>query len=162
MTYTPLAVANEFIARHGMKPGGLDHMKLQKLTYYAHGWWLAYEPESLLVEKPEVWKFGPVFGSLYRVLAPFGSRSIAQPQRANPFQEPPRVIDERALGLVDWVWDRYGSHSSMRLSDMTHEEGTPWRVLAEQNGYNVPKNFPIPDDLIAAFFKKEAEKLQAA
>lgn len=161
MTYQPLAVANEFVARHAAETGGIEHMKLQKLTYYAHGWWLAYEADPLLTESPEVWKFGPVFGSLYRVLCPFGARPITEPQRANPFVDPPRVDDERALGLIDWIWNRYGGFSSLKLSDMTHEEGTPWRILAEQNGYNVPRHFAIPNDIIAQHFKEEAAKLQA-
>lgn len=161
MAYQPLAIANEFVARFGGATG-IDHMKLQKLAYYAHGWWLAYEAEPLLTEKPEVWKFGPVFDSMYRVLCPFGSKPIRLPQSPNPFAEPPRVDDERALGLISWIWNRYGAFSSFKLSDMTHEEGTPWRILAEENSYNVPKHFEIPDALIADFFKKEADRLQAA
>lgn len=161
MPFTPLAVANAFIERHG-NGNFIDHMKLQKLTYYAHGWWLAYEADPLLNEAPQVWKFGPVFSSLYRVLAPFGSRAITTPQSASPFSPPPSVDDEKVLGLIDWVWNRYGSFSSLRLSEKTHEPGTPWRELAERNNYNVPKHFQIPNELIAAHFKAEAEKLKAA
>jgi uncharacterized phage-associated protein len=66
--YSPLALANEFIVR--FKPGeGIEHMKLQKLVYCANGWWLVFNPNQPLVNKaPEVWKFGPVFPSLYHVM----------------------------------------------------------------------------------------------
>lgn len=161
MPYTPLAVANTFIARHGGERG-IEHMKLQKLDYYAHGWWLAYEPAPLMVEAPEVWKFGPVFDSLYRTLCPFGSRPINAPQRPSPFEGAPIIEDERVIQLVDWIWNRYGAYSSFKLSEMTHEPGTPWHQLAEANSYNVPKHFQIPHELVAEYFKKEAEKLQGA
>src|SRR5271170_5786610 len=61
MPYTPLQVANTFVIRHGEQSRGLDHMKLQKLDYFVHGWWLAYHQERLLTERPQVWKYGPVF-----------------------------------------------------------------------------------------------------
>ena len=62
--YTPLALANTFVARYGATRT-LDHMKLQKLAFYTYGWWLAYNPNPILTEAPQVWKYGPVFGSLY-------------------------------------------------------------------------------------------------
>lgn len=160
--YTPLALANTFLQRHGS--GGIEHMKLQKLAYYAYGWWLAYEAEPLLVEGPELWKFGPVFSSLYRVLAPFGSRPIADPQKASPFSDPTIIPDGdgKTLGLVDWIWERYGGLGSFTLSDMTHAPGTPWQIEAEKNQYRVPQHYKIPDPVIADYFKREAAKLQAA
>ncbi len=71
--HSPLALANTFIERHAGS-AGITHMKVQKLCYYAHGWWLAFENEPFLTERPQVWKFGPVFASLYAALAHHGSR----------------------------------------------------------------------------------------
>lgn len=158
--YTPLALANAFLARYG-SDGGIDHMKLQKLVYYAYGWWLAYEKEPLLIEGPELWKHGPVFSSLYAVLAPNRSNTITAPQRNTPLKPPPLISDndEKALGLVDWIWERYGQFGSFRLSDMTHAPGTPWQIEAARNNYRVSRHHKIPDELIADCFRKEAEKL---
>jgi uncharacterized phage-associated protein len=158
--YTPLKLANAFLGRHG-KEGGIDHMKLQKLVYYAYGWWLAYEDEPLLVEGPELWKHGPVFASLYSVLSPSRSVRIMEPQKAAPFSPPPCVPaeDAKTLGFVDWIWSRYGQFGAFRLSDMTHAPGTPWQIEAERHDYRVPLHHKIPDELIAKCFKKEAEAL---
>ena len=161
MAYTPVAVANEFVERYG-KERGIEHMKLQKLTYYAYGWWLAFEDDPLMIEGPEVWKFGPVFSSLYNVLAPFGSKPINEAQRAVPWGETPRVRaeDEHTLSVLDWIWKRYGGASSFTLSDETHKPGTPWQLEAERKGYNVPRHHRIPDTLIKECFKAEAAKLE--
>jgi uncharacterized phage-associated protein len=160
--YRPLALANYFIRQFGYEDG-IDHMKLQKLVYLSHGWWLAYHPnDSLSSEQPEVWRYGPVFPSLYQALKGFGDHPIRLPQRERPFEAPPNIDenDQDSAGLLDWVWGRYGGFSGVRLSDITHESGTPWRALAEQHKYRVPNNLKISDNIISEYFKTtEARRL---
>lgn len=150
--YTPLAVANEFIDRHG-EPYGLEHMKLQKLVYCSYGYWLGHyglTNARLTSEGPQIWKFGPVFPSLYHALKLFGRREIDAPQSASPFGTPDRVDegDREVLNLIDWVWDRYGHMTSFSLSDLTHRPGTPWHRVAQENNFRVAQNTPIPDEYI--------------
>ena len=137
-------------------------MKLQKLDYYAYGWWLAYHDDPLLSEGPEVWKFGPVFGGLYRALARFGANPITEPQRAIPVGSAPIIEDEEVIAFADWIWERYGDLSSFELSDRTHRAGTPWQREAERKGYRVERHHKIPDSLIREYFKKQADTLGAA
>jgi uncharacterized phage-associated protein len=150
--YRPMAVANNFIRRFGYRQG-ITHLKLQKLVYYVHGWWLAYNPSNppLLTERPEVWRHGPVFPNIYNALKNFGSRPIRLPQPDLPLSPPADIgeDDDQALNLVDWVWVRYGAYSAIQLSNMTHEPGTPWRQLAERYQYRVPAHLQIPDELIS-------------
>ncbi len=159
MAYTPLALANTFVAHHG-GINGISHMKLQKLAFYAYGWWLAYNSEPLLTEAPEVWKFGPVFDSLYGALRPFGSAPIAKPV-APPFGDATQIppSDTLALQWVDWVWNRYGHLSALQLSDMTHEVGTPWQVEAAAKEYRVPRHHTIPDATTKRYFQGLAADL---
>lgn len=159
--HSPLALANTFVARYA-PPAGITHMKVQKLCYFAHGWWLAFSPEPFLTERPEVWKFGPVFASLYSVLSHHGSRGILIPEKAQFHSAAPVLQEQSYLDLVDWIWNRYGHHSAMTLSDMTHAEGTPWRIVAERYNFRVPKHFELPDSDVAAYFKAEAEAFQPA
>jgi uncharacterized phage-associated protein len=154
--YSPLAIANEFIARcpHG---NGIEHMKLQKLVYCANGWWLVFYPAAPLVnEAPQVWKFGPVFPSLYRVLKVYGSSAIKYAQSRSPFDAPDRVdeADEETLKLIQWTWRRYGHLSSFALSDMTHKEGTAWRRMAVEHNFRVPEGLDIPWGYIAQEFRR--------
>ncbi len=153
--YTPLAVANFFIDQFG-GTSGIEHMKLQKLVYCAHGWWLAQEGNVALVnEKPEVWKFGPVFPGLYSVLKIFGREPIVSPQSKGPFEEPEIIdpLDQNTARLLEWVWRRYGHLSSFALSDLTHKPGTPWHRLATEHSFLVPQGLGIPDSYIAQEFR---------
>lgn len=161
MPYAPLAIANTFLAEHGAESGGISHMKLQKLVFYAYGWWLASHDEPLTTEAPQVWKFGPVFNSLYSALAPFGMQPIEEPRRAVPIGAAPIVPDDEGevRELLKWVWQRYGGHSASRLSDMTHAQGTPWQEEAAAHDYRVPRHHSIPEERTKAYFKSLAEKL---
>ena len=156
--YSPLAVANTFLAQYGAG-GEISHMKLQKLVYYAYGWWLAYNQDALTTEGPEVWQYGPVFSSLYSACAPFGSKSLMSPIKP-PFSEPPEVpqADTRTRDMLDWTWNRYGGLSAGALSTETHKQGSPWQQEAAAHNYRVPRNYRIPDSRIKAFFQSEAKE----
>jgi uncharacterized phage-associated protein len=153
--YAPLAAANYFISAFGTK-SGIEHMKLQKLAYNSYGWWLVgFRDSPLLDEKPQVWKFGPVFNSLYHVLKPFGRRDIFMPQSPGPFDIPPSIDDDddSARQVLDWVWNRYGHLSGFALSDMTHRSGSSWRRTAKEHNFSVPFGLEIPDAYIAQEFQ---------
>jgi|ERR1700722_1978514 len=157
--YRPLAVANEFILKS--EGGGIEHMKLQKLVFYAYGWWIGYHPDPIISESPQVWRYGPVFSSLYHALKGFGRSLITGIQSDYPFQPPPRTdsSDAEAQQLVAWVWQRYGGYTSYQLSEMTHAPGSPWRQVAEKTNWHVAPSTPIPDELIHQHILEEARKM---
>lgn len=161
MPFSPLAIANTFIAEHAAESGGISHMKLQKLVFYAYGWWLASHDDQLTTEPPEVWKFGPVFNSLYGELAPFGMQPIKAPRRSVPYNPAPQVPADacEVRDLLEWVWQKYGNYTAGQLSDMTHDAGTPWQEEAAKHQYRVPRNHPIPIDRTQAYFKALAQKM---
>jgi uncharacterized phage-associated protein len=163
MSYSPLALANTFIAKYG-NDVGIDHMKLQKLAFFTYGWWLAYNDTPILTEGPEAWKFGPVFSSLYNVLTTQNMVPIKTPQKPVPSGETPMIPDkeERAHQWIDWIWQRYGNLSALTLSDMTHEDGTPWQIEVAAKNYRVPYHHKIPDATIKKYFQAEANRLNAA
>jgi uncharacterized phage-associated protein len=164
MPFAPLAIANTFLARYGVESGGISHMKLQKLVFYAYGWWLASYDEPLASEAPQVWQYGPVFSSLYSALAPFGMEPIDSPMRAVPIGSAPIVpeSDVEVHELLEWVWQRYGGYGAGKLSDMTHAKGTPWQEEAEAHNYRVPRNHTIPDARTKAYFESLAARLNGS
>jgi len=156
--YRPIAFANEFIVK---SPDiGVSHMKLQKLTYYAYGWWLALKDDPVLTEGPEVWAHGPVFWTMYHALKGFGGTGIKHPQKDHPFQDPPRIDDgdTEVKALLDWTWEKYGLFSPFYLSDQTHKTGSPWQQVAQSHDYRIPQHTTIPDEIIKSYFKGMAER----
>jgi uncharacterized phage-associated protein len=130
-------------------------MKLQKLVYFSHGWWLTGHAVPYLNERPQIWKHGPVFDSLYHVLKTFGSFPITEIQSASPFEKP-AVIDQNDTeirNLLVWVWQKYGHLSSFALSDMTHREGTAWSRVAAERNFSVPRGLELPDEYVREEFQ---------
>ena len=157
MTYPALNVANELLAAHG----DVDPMKLQKLLYYANGWWLATTGRSLLNENPQVWRYGPVFRGLYGTFARFGHGNIGGPVPAGPFTPDPATLNNEpnaaiARALLNWVWNEHGHKTAIQLSDETHAVGTPWRIIAERHNFRVPQNTEIQPREDWAYFSNLA------
>ena len=154
--YTPLAFANEFIVK--ATGTGLEHMKLQKLVYMCYGWWLAKNDQPIIDEQPQVWQHGPVFHSLYFILNSYGHRCITNTQARMFGDKPDRVDtnDDDAHDLIHWVWMKYRLRSSFYLSNLTHQTGSPWHQVVEKYGHRVPRNTPIPTEIIAEHFRSIA------
>lgn len=154
LSYTPLALANTFLIRTNSTAGpGIEHMKLQKLVYFTHGWWLALNGTSIVNESPQVWMHGPVFNSLYHTLKTHGHLPILQPQRRYPLDVPEMVTESNVVPTyIDFVWEKYGHLSSFALSAMTHAQGTAWRRIASEHNFKVPYDLAIPDEYVREEF----------
>lgn len=160
MPYPATAIANEFIELSGGQ--SLSPMKLLKLVYFAHGWYLAFTGKPLINEPVEAWQFGPVISKLYHEFKQYGSNSVTQPAMEYAFADgrvgfhEARVKegadhDENAsvLDLIRQIWEIYGKYSAVKLSNATHMPDTPWsETYKEGSRYQV-----IPNDKIEKYFK---------
>lgn len=98
--------------------GPIDAWKLQKLTYYAQAWFLAWEGRPLFADRVEAWADGPVIRSLW---GHYGKQfTVSEVGGAHPPDLSPDVVD-----LVDAVLGFYGKFDGPTLSRSTHEE-RPW------------------------------------
>jgi len=165
MPYSAKAVANFFIDVD--KVGGITPMKIQKLVYFSHGWNLAITGNPLISEPVQAWRFGPVIPSLYRECKEFGSEPIKEKLCDIEMQGTlikwvaPTVTEEKDLALLQRVWSIYGKYTAIQLSNMTHQEGSPWRqVIAQFPNGNLPKGVTIPNDLIKTYFSNLASMSQ--
>lgn len=121
-------------------------MKLQKLVYISHGWYLGLVGEPLISEDVEAWKWGPVVRSLYRDFADYGSSPItAVPMKSE--------IDPVASRLLERVWEVYRRFTAAQLSSMTHATGTPWSDAFRSEG----KPAIIPTQSIRQHYKMLAK-----
>lgn len=155
--YHPLTVANTFISTFAGEYG-IDHLKVHKLCYLAYGWWLTEYKDPLFKEKPEVWKKGPIFSTLFDALKEFRGDLIRTPQAITPFSRPKFVTDQKVLRFLEWIWDTYSSYTGVELSKMTSKDGTPWKQIVVENDFFVYEKQPIDEERIRRFFLKEKAK----
>lgn len=157
--YSATAIANFFIEK-GMQEGKpVDQMKVQKLVYFAHGWHLAIAGKPLLNEAIEAWRFGPVIPSLYHSLKHSGNQSITKPIETAAFDS--ALVNDGNNELVlflNRIWSLYSPFTGIQLSNMTHEEETPWAKIAKESNNQIPANKGIDDNLIKSFFSGQKKK----
>ena len=159
-TYSPKAVANYFLERGFENGEPIDPMKLQKLVYYAHGWSLAINRVPLIDETVEAWPYGPVIPTVYHAFKIYGNRpidSLAFEVRKGQMTYP-RVPgwDAATQRVLDRVWEVYGGHSGIELSELSHLPGSPWdRTWQEAQKKRKRRGVDIPDERIEEHFRQE-------
>jgi uncharacterized phage-associated protein len=143
---TAAAVANAFLdiqAGDNSQYPRIDQMKLQKLVFYAHAWWLAHTGTPLFGDDVEAWPWGPVVGDVYGNFKEFGRNPIQGKKarvlvrRGNgPFMkfEIPEPPDEQVLSFLRNVWDAHKGMTGVQLSNATHASGEPWAIVKESYG----------------------------
>lgn len=148
--YSVLDVAGYFIDKGTSEDNPLTPIQVMKLCYFAHGYKLAIKDEPLIDEVVQAWKYGPVFKDLYHCLKVYGSRKIKElPPFMKLYED---SFDEEDIEIMDAVYEALGDEDGMTLSDMTHDEGTPWRQVWD-NITSKDKYTPIDNDLIKKHFK---------
>jgi uncharacterized phage-associated protein len=170
MPYDAIAIANYFLDLAKERGQSLTPMKVQKLVYFAHGWHLAIKGTPLIDEQVEAWSYGPVIRSLYREFREYGDRAITEKgflfkartktDGTVSYQvvRPDIADDPKAAPftkqLLDKIWRVYGPHTAIQLANMTHEPGTPWRLVQEAyTGTPLPKGTDIPAESIRSYFR---------
>ena len=104
----------------------LTLLKLQKLLYYAQGYWLALTGGTPLFNEPILaWEHGPVVRSVWDEFRDYrGAKPIDAPGDIDIGE-----YGEETRDRLDEVWDVYGQFSAWKLRQMTHEE-PPWKHTA--------------------------------
>lgn len=147
------AIANRFLEIAQSEGKQLTNMQLQKLVYFAHGWHLALTGKPLLTDAVKAWNFGPVIPPLYNSLKVFGNGLVTEPiMRKNQVPGEPPVVVEETLSpyeeqLLRRVWQVYGHMTGSQMSYLTHQPGTPWETVWNEEKFSV-----IPDELIKEHF----------
>ena len=152
-----ITIANYFIDKGIQENKPIDQMKVQKLVYFAHGWYLAIANKPLLNEVIEAWRFGPVIPSLYQVLKHSGNQPIAQPIGKDFIA----LDDGELTSYLERIWNLYSPFTGIQLSNMTHEEATPWSCLSKEFNNQIPGNTALGDELIRNYFLAQKTKLHS-
>jgi uncharacterized phage-associated protein len=137
MSYPALYIAKYFIKKAAAFNSEMTPMKLIKLVYIAHGWYLALANEPLIEEPVEAWQYGPVIDSIYQEYKMYGSKQIEEEINDKDISDIAR--DNNVKTLLEKIWDIYGKFTGIQLSNLTHEENSPWWQAIE-NSENIIDN----------------------
>ena len=134
-------VAEYFLYLDDQNDGdGISNLKLQKLVYYAQGFYSAVFDRALFNSQISAWVHGPVVIDLYHECSNFGKNPILAPD----------AIDHGKLNsdeseMIEEVFEVFGQFSAWKLRNMTHEED-PWL-----NHEHLADVIPLPE--ITEYFK---------
>ena len=117
---------------------GITNMKLQKLTYYAQGFYLALYDEPLFSDDIGAWNHGPVVVNLYHAYKKYDRERI-------PFAGGGINLSKKEMKFLDEIYSVFGGFSASQLRRMTHNE-PPW--LRHEDEANV-----ITQDEMKEYFK---------
>jgi uncharacterized phage-associated protein len=147
---TALAAANYivwFAQRHG---DSITNLKLQKLLYYAQGWFLALYGRPLFQESLRAWVRGPVEYGVWQAFNGFKwnpiTRDVAKPK-----------LSELAQDHLDEVIEVYGDYSAYTLERMTHNE-EPWLLARRGLESHERSTVIISQEAMRAYFSKLADE----
>lgn len=173
MVYTPGTIANSFLERAKKHNKPITPLQLQKLMYFAQGWWLTDSDDPLINEPFEAWEYGPVCSSVYHEFKHLGNRAIGSDKRMLDvlvddekgtfdvvISKPVGKEDDVATSLLDFVWEKYSDFSGVELSAMTHFEkvGNPWiKSIEDAKKQKLKRGISIPNQDIQAYFKECAK-----
>ncbi|HET9947165.1 MAG TPA: type II toxin-antitoxin system antitoxin SocA domain-containing protein [Patescibacteria group bacterium] len=118
--YTALQIARYFIKKSESEPdrAKLTNLKLQKILYYAQGWYLANFKKPLFNDRIEAWKYGPAIRVVYQEFKNNGNAVIQENIEDWEIKE----IDKITKAFLDEVWNVYGKYSGSDLVSLTHSE----------------------------------------
>ena len=120
---------------------GVSNLKLQKLVYYAQGYFLALFERPLFPESIEAWRHGPVVPDLWHEFKQFESKAIPP----DDDYEPSLSQDEK--NVCQEIFNVYGVYFAWKLRNMTHDE-QPWLDHNETTAI-------IPHDELKTFFESK-------
>jgi uncharacterized phage-associated protein len=147
MTFSPVNVSNNILRRAFDDDVSVSPMKLQKLLYFVASEYAKQAGRPLLNEKFLAWDYGPVLRSVYDEFRSFGGapiRAFAK-DAAGKSMMIKESKDEALKESIDRIWDHAKDLSAVRLSRITHAEGSAWYQTFKQG-----RSGAIPNDALQA------------
>lgn len=150
MSYDPILISRFFIEKSFEEGVPVTNMKILKLVYIAHGWFLGHTGDPLINVPVMAWKYGPVIEPVYEKFKSYGRHNISQIPNTNA-----SFSNDLEYGVfLGKVWDIYKKYDGLALSSLTHKQGTPWETTITKHGeFSI-----IPNNLIEEYYKKRIAK----
>lgn len=162
------AVANAILEKAFAEKKSITPLKLQKLLYYAHGYYSGAYGRPLVEEPFEAWQYGPVSPTIYHEFKGFGNAPITRLAEEFDWDAEDNIpvvadfdTDSNVRRIVNWVWQQYSKFPATTLSEMTHREGSPWDKTMKANTFGL-KNLDIDQQVIHEHFAPLTKRKTAA
>ncbi len=130
-----------------MSCSDITPLALQKLLYYAQGFFKAFTGEYFFHNNCEAWVHGPVYRSVYHKYKNYGYNPIEESNYQYTHIELTRLEKE----ILDSIVRNFGCYSGKVLEKMTHAE-TPWSYTRMGLGDKENSDRIIEKELIAKYF----------
>ena len=148
--YSAIDIAKYFVNLNNE----LTELQIQKLVYYSYVWYIVKFNNDkdnivnkLFDERPQAWKYGPVFVSIYEAMRCCDKGFICKTCLIEKEYE--CKLDDKTQNLLYLVYKVYGKFSGNTLSDMTRSED-PWKKTSLEN--------EIKDTDVYEYFSKSDEE----
>ncbi|PGW26856.1 type II TA system antitoxin MqsA family protein [Bacillus cereus] len=135
----------------------VSNLKLQKLMYYAVGWYSAITKSELIDADFEAWKHGPVIKDTYHKYKGLGADSIPLELEYDSLES--LNLHPIQLKVLEWAWEKYSHFDGKYLENMTHEE-EPWKNARIGLSPEMGSNRIIGKSDIHSYFGKVYEALR--
>ncbi len=123
-------------------------LALQKLLYYAQGFFKAFTGEYLFYNNCEAWVHGPVYRNVYYKYKNYGYNPIEENEYDYTGIELSKIEEE----ILDSVIRNFGCYSGKTLEKMTHAE-MPWSHTRADLKDDESSDRIIEKELIAKYFE---------
>ena len=150
------------VARYILSIIPCDHLKLEKLTYFAYADYYCKYHTGLFSDRIYAYKLGPVITSVYKrfkkkknvLYAEEDDKEINDKKEIHMALKSRLMASKNGLHKVFSIEDtikRYGNLSGKELVSITHKKDTPWSVT----GYDANKPKQITQKVIEEYHKNE-------
>lgn len=130
-----------------LKEEALSNKKIQKLCYYAQGWYLGLKGIPFFNEDFEAWVHGPVCSDLYKGIRYSGTLEKGD---LNHLTDADKIF-------LKAIYEEYGKYSGLELSEMTHNE-PPWKITRGDTVWHENSNKIIEKKIIKDYFEEIARE----
>lgn len=114
-------VSSYFLFRAAQEKKPLTNLKLQKLMYYAQGFYLALNDETLFSNSIEAWDHGPVVPDTYHRYKQYKNSAIPLDDEFDASQ----VFNSPQILFLNSIYESFSRFGAWTLRQMTHKE-RPW------------------------------------
>ena len=161
--YKAKSIANAFISLANRDGYQVSPMQLQKLLYFANGYYLAEnDGQPLINEYFEAWDYGPVVPTVYYEFREYADRPVRRlaytfdREQGRRITAPPPFADAKAEAVIEWVWRSYRDFNGLQLSRMTHKVDSPWDRARRRASNSLMRNERLEQSDLESYFGKLA------